>query len=961
MNRRLKMALPLVFAFFLTLLPFGLLEYNQHQRALIQHEREILQWEHRAGNYLQLFKSLWSVEQQIRHRQFLFKKARQKAGFTRKFSGARFMADMQTVFSQKMQPRVTYAGIFRPEDGLKMLSGPGFTMQKQRFFKRILEGLINKELGRPVESVTLDSLVRGAFGDVLDFQVLASHRKGKVSRVMFENELQLVFWDICSGSDGSLLVYLQLFAAGETDRLPLMRRVADSLSDKNSSICSVLMPLEFVDPSIKPVFDATVPTEQKQRIRSLYEAIAGKPLERDRLVPAGKFVDYQGVRILRDFIDYAVPYEIWVLSRDNPEMKLQEPTVSFLLRLLFFSSWILVFCKVLISGRPVGISLKHWLTLTFTVVGILPLLVFFVAGIFHIDAAAFRREQEAVKDALQQLEEADASGEVIMAEFRDACRRWTIRNDWMHEISTWDPALWQNAVDRMIGHFSEAGLKKGAVYIYPPDKSGLDNQCYLLPGSLDKKTDEEQACAFYSTWVKKAYHKIAPDLMIGPEPEMSMFHGRTGQEILRIFLSNRSDIEFVDLGEEKQLIYQNYVLVDGKPMNWYFFRFDITEIFEDYLRETITSMQKIYRENFYAITVVDRAETRMLFPPPRSREAGIINDSAGRLIDLATVTRSQLIEQSDDKLVIAYPCIKSGSSVVVNVVFFRAFREAAYRQELLLSVIVLLMAVPVFLISRLTADYLVSPLLGVENGLKRISEEDYSARLHLNREDELGRLTRAFDQMVEGLKERRNLGRFVSAALDHQVSQAVEMAEERLIKREGAVLCSDIRSFTSIGEKHGAREVVEMLNEHLAAMSECIRENGGLVEQFIGDAVLAVFHGDSLPEACQKAVRAGIAMMRRHQENCLSRRQQGKFLYDIGVGIEGGELLSGTVTAGQRRDYTVVGAARNAAEDLESMSRYGRSTKIMVSPLVYESVNNFRFVEHENNAAYELVTLEERE
>ncbi len=961
MNRRLKMALPLVFAFFLTLLPFGLLEYNQHQRALIQHEREILQWEHRAGNYLQLFKSLWSVEQQIRHRQFLFKKARQKAGFTRKFSGARFMADMQTVFSQKMQPRVTYAGIFRPENGLKMLSGPGFTMQKQRFFKRILEGLINKELGRPVESVTLDSLVRGAFGDVLDFQVLASHRKGKVSRVMFENELQLVFWDICSGSDGSLLVYLQLFAAGETDRLPLMRRVADSLSDKNSSICSVLMPLEFVDPSIKPVFDATVPTEQKQRIRALYEAIAGKPLERDRLVPAGKFVDYQGVRILRDFIDYAVPYEIWVLSRDNPEMKLQEPTVSFLLRLLFFSSWILVFCKVLISGRPVGISLKHWLTLTFTVVGILPLLVFFVAGIFHIDAAAFRREQEAVKDALQQLEEADASGEVIMAEFRDACRRWTIRNDWMHEISTWDPAVWQKAVDRMIGHFSEAGLKKGAVYIYPPDKSGLDNQCYLLPGSLDKKTDEEQACAFYSTWVKKAYHKIAPDLMIGPEPEMSMFHGRTGQEILRIFLSNRSDIEFVDLGEEKQLIYQNYVLVDGKPMNWYFFRFDITEIFEDYLRETITSMQKIYRENFYAITVVDRAETRMLFPPPRSREAGIINDSAGRLIDLATVTRSQLIEQSDDKLVIAYPCIKSGSSVVVNVVFFRAFREAAYRQELLLSVIVLLMAVPVFLISRLTADYLVSPLLGVENGLKRISEEDYSARLHLNREDELGRLTRAFDQMVEGLKERRNLGRFVSAALDHQVSQAVEMAEERLIKREGAVLCSDIRSFTSIGEKHGAREVVEMLNEHLAAMSECIRENGGLVEQFIGDAVLAVFHGDSLPEACQKAVRAGIAMMRRHQENCLSRRQQGKFLYDIGVGIEGGELLSGTVTAGQRSDYTVVGAARNAAEDLESMSRYGRSTKIMVSPLVYESVNNFRFVEHENNAAYELVTLEERE
>ncbi|HNW11466.1 MAG TPA: adenylate/guanylate cyclase domain-containing protein, partial [Candidatus Rifleibacterium sp.] len=116
-----------------------------------------------------------------------------------------------------------------------------------------------------------------------------------------------------------------------------------------------------------------------------------------------------------------------------------------------------------------------------------------------------------------------------------------------------------------------------------------------------------------------------------------------------------------------------------------------------------------------------------------------------------------------------------------------------------------------------------------------------------------------------------------------------------------------------------------------------------------------------LKRGMEKAVKAGVAMMKRHQENCLSRRQRGKFIYDIGVGIEGGELLSGTVTAVQRSDYTVVGTARNAAEELESMSRHGRYTRIIVSPLVYESVDNFRFVEHENQEAYELASLEETE
>ncbi len=951
--------MPLFFAFVLTLMPFGLLEHNQRQRAAIRHERELLQWEHRAGNYLQMFKSLWSVELQIKYRQFMLKKARLRAGLTKNFTGQRFLEDLRAVFPQELLPRTLYAGVYNQKTGLRMFSGAGFTVQKRRFFARILEKLIiASEDIQTSELASLNSMVRGAFGEVVDFDLLKNYRRGKVSRVMFEGDMNLLFWDTITATDGSILVSLQLFSPGNLDRLGLMQLVANSLSMKNPEICAVLMPLEFSGSGNVPVFDSYVPPEQKQRIQKLFEKMSGVPLARDRLVPAGKFVDYEGIRIFRDFIDYAVPFEVWVLSRENPTTELHEPALSFIMRLFFFSAWLLVFCKVLISGQPVGISLKNWLTMTFVVVGILPLLVFFVAGIFQIDSALFRREQQAIKDSLQRLEEADASGEVVLSEFRDAFRIWTREPEWVDNIVSWNPDSWKIAVSHIQKRFVAAGLTIGGVYIYPPDRAGLKSACFVLPGKENSEEAEMRTHEFYRSWVLKAYHKLVPELMEGAEPEMSVFQGRTGQEVLRIFLSNRGDTSFVDMEDEKQVFYHNYILLDGKPHNWYFFRFDVAGIFEDYLRKTVKSLQATHPENFYAVVFFDRNGTRLAFPEPGSREAGLIGSNAGYMIDLAAISRSQLIRHDDDKFVISYPCVKSGTPILINIVYFSAMRSAAHLQELLLAILVILMAVPVVIISRMTAGYLVTPLIQVESGLKKIADEDYSVKLQLNRDDEFGLMTASFDRMVEGLKERSNLGRFVSATLNQQVSRAENEDDAGLENRIGAVLCSDIRSFTSISEANQARDVVEMLNGHLAAMSECIREAGGLVEQFVGDAVLAVFHGSSMEIASANAVRAAVAMRRSHAQLCRRRQSEGKFVYETGIGIEVGILLSGIVSAGSRSDYTVVGAARNMAEELEAKSKEGRYTRIIVSPQVFSLVKGYKFIRHVDGKNYEVAELE---
>jgi len=931
------MALPLIFAFVLTLLPFGLLEYNQQQRNKIQSERAITSWEQSAGNYLQLFRSIWSLEAQINRRFFLLHKNLAGLQKDRQIDAASFMSDLQKAFPKEFMPQNIYAGVVN-KDGrsVNMFGGSGYTAVKQRFFKRILDGLgRQKDSFNSSELSSLNAAVRGTFGDILDFELLKNQRAGKISAAVYGGRPVLVLWDTTTIASRQKIVYLMLFSPDAISRIGSMQLASKLLGRKYAKVSSVLVPLKQASPELKPIFDGFLDDEHCKTVMQCLSEFEKGELNRDKLFPPGKFVDYRGLRIMREFIDYAVPYEIWILSRGQFTGEQQEPFISFVLRLFFYTVWILIFAKVLISGNPVGISLKAWLSLTFMAVGVLPLVVFYVAGLFHVDSSAYRREQEAIKNALQQLEEADASGEALLADYHSFCQRQENDPEWAAKMTDWNHASWDDAIGKLQARFIANGLQLDAVYVYPPDVASITGKMVSFPESEFTEQREKSTFDFYGGWIRKAYYSIAPEIMVGEEPELQMFKGRSGKEMMRYFLSNRGDIEFVDFSEDKFFLYQNFLLRDGKIRNWYVFRISISRIFKRYLRESIFNLQNIYSENIYAIAEMNGSKSTTVFPSPRSKDALMMKQAADHLIELVAVTKTGIIEQNDDHLVVVYPCIKSGPFILANLVFFKNFRVRAFHQEMILSFIVILMAIPVFLISRLTAEYLVSPLMNVEIGLRKVSAEDYSQKLGLKREDELGKLTLAFDKMVEGIKERRNLGRFVSASLDQQVARDDKAGHKGMEGRFGAILCSDIRSFTTLSESYPVRDIVFMLNEHLAAMSSCIKETNGMVEQFVGDSIIAVFYGESLGDASNKAVGAALTMISRHRQINVLREQQGKFCYEFGIGIDAGHLLSGTVKAGNRFEYLVVGDARVRAEALEARSKQGRHTRVIASEKVF--------------------------
>jgi adenylate cyclase len=156
--------------------------------------------------------------------------------------------------------------------------------------------------------------------------------------------------------------------------------------------------------------------------------------------------------------------------------------------------------------------------------------------------------------------------------------------------------------------------------------------------------------------------------------------------------------------------------------------------------------------------------------------------------------------------------------------------------------------------------------------------------------------------------------------------------------QEATVLFSDIRGFTTISEQLGPRETVSMLNEYFTDMIEVIFSHRGILDKYIGDAIMALF-GAPFPrdDDADNALFVADEMMRVLRRFNGKRRSEGKVTLDIGIGISTGELVAGNIGSPKRMDYTVIGDTVNLASRLESATKhYG--VKVLYSEFTAEAL-----------------------
>lgn len=172
------------------------------------------------------------------------------------------------------------------------------------------------------------------------------------------------------------------------------------------------------------------------------------------------------------------------------------------------------------------------------------------------------------------------------------------------------------------------------------------------------------------------------------------------------------------------------------------------------------------------------------------------------------------------------------------------------------------------------------------------------------------------------MRERALFARALASFLPPEVAELVEASPSALSLQEeleATIVFSDIRGFSSLAERLAPREVAEMVGRHLAAMVEVVTSHGGVVDKFTGDAVMAVFGAPRpVQDHARRALSCAAAMQRRQLALNEVAEQDSLPTSQIGIGINTGTVIAGTVGGAGRLNYTVLGDAVNVAQRLES-------------------------------------------
>jgi adenylate cyclase len=188
--------------------------------------------------------------------------------------------------------------------------------------------------------------------------------------------------------------------------------------------------------------------------------------------------------------------------------------------------------------------------------------------------------------------------------------------------------------------------------------------------------------------------------------------------------------------------------------------------------------------------------------------------------------------------------------------------------------------------------------------------------------------------MIEDISDEKRMKGTMARYMDPAIADQLMATGKEVLGgnlSEASILFSDVRSFTTLTESLGAQGTVGLLNEYFTLMVDCLQKEGGMLDKFIGDAMMAIF-GLPLPreDDADRAVRAGIGMLVELERFNTARKERGMMAIDMGLGINTDEIVSGNIGSPKRMNYTVIGDGVNLAARLETACKqYG--AKMLVS------------------------------
>lgn len=263
------------------------------------------------------------------------------------------------------------------------------------------------------------------------------------------------------------------------------------------------------------------------------------------------------------------------------------------------------------------------------------------------------------------------------------------------------------------------------------------------------------------------------------------------------------------------------------------------------------------------------------------------------------------------------------------------------------------------LFSSVVAYWIAKPINALKDAAERVSNQDYEINVATDRQDEIGVLSRTFGSMVRDIQEftrkleetnlhlqklNQSYKRFVPQEflgfLKKKSITDVDLGDH--IQKEMTVFFCDIRSFTELSEKMSPRDNFQFLNAYLKRVGPVIRNNGGFIDKYIGDAIMALF------EDPDSALNASIELLHEIEIFNFVRVESRHQPIEVGIGLHTGNLIMGTIGESERMEGTVISDSVNLASRIEGLTKYFGASLLI-------SGETFRLIKHKERYHYRVL------
>ncbi len=233
-------------------------------------------------------------------------------------------------------------------------------------------------------------------------------------------------------------------------------------------------------------------------------------------------------------------------------------------------------------------------------------------------------------------------------------------------------------------------------------------------------------------------------------------------------------------------------------------------------------------------------------------------------------------------------------------------------------------ALAALLLSLIVSKSVSKPIREMENSMQEVARGNLDVKINVVSNDEIGALGEGFNSMIKGLRDseaiKESFGKYISEEVrDEILSGRVPLDGEM---KRATLLFSDLRDFTPFVESTHPKKVVAIMNQYFTEMATAIKENNGLILQFVGDEIEAVFGAPvSYDDHPDMAIRAALSMQDKLAK--LNERLQGQNINPIrhGIGIHTGAVLAGIIGSKERSSYALVGDTVNLASRIQGLTK----------------------------------------